>query len=191
MAATLTRAMLADLETGNSAIRFVKQTNILSDTTFDDAETIYTSDGTLNITQAQPTKTEIKVDQLDAAVGVIYETGEFTITGTLPTTAIEAFEYFYTKSANQPTLTTGITASDGVTKFIDATGFNLDGKRIKMTMMVESQSEKTAIVFTNVEMVVNINWGTVKTTPFGLEFTATVLAATANGVPSLVVLKSA
>ena len=190
MAATLTKAMLNDLETGNAIVKIIPQTNTITDTSFNDANTLYTADGTLTITQAQPTKTEIKVDQMDAAVAVVYEAGEFTVSGTLPTTAIEAFEYFYSKSTNQPTLTTGITANDGVTKLTEATGFNLDGKRVNVTMYIESKSGKTAIVFTNVVMIVNINWGTVKTTPFGLEFTGTVLSATAEGVPSFIVLKA-
>lgn len=191
MAATLTESILKDLEMGNASVKLIEQTDTISDTMFDDADKIFTTEGTLQIAQAEATKTEFKIDQKDAAVAVNYESGEFTINGTVPSSAIELFDYFYNKSTIQPTLTTGITAEDGVTKYTQATGYNLDAKRKKVTMLVESQSKKTAIIFVNVELVTSLSWGDVKTTPIGLTFTGTVLAATAAGVPSFVILKSA
>lgn len=191
MAATLTEAILKDIEMGNASVRLVEQTDNITDTTFDDADQIFTTEGTLQIQQAEATKTEFKIDQKDAAVAVNYESGEFTINGTVPSSAIPLFDYFYNKSSNQPALTTGITSVDGSAKYTEAYGYDLDAKRKKVTMLVESQSKKTAIIFTNVEMVTSLNWGEVKTTPIGLTFTGTVLAASGTGVPSFIILKSA
>lgn len=191
MAATLTEDILKDIEMGNACIRLVEQTDTITATTFDGADQIFTTEGTLQITQAEPTKTEFKIDQKDAAVAVNYESGEFTLNGTVPSSAIELFDYFYNQSTTQPTLGTGITSIDGTTKYTSGTGYNLDAKRKKVSLLVESQSKKTAIVFVNVELVTSLNWGEVKTTPIGLTFVGTVLAATASGVPSFIILKSA
>lgn len=190
MAATLTEAMLKDLMVGNAGIRIVEQVGTLTDTTFDDADQIFTTEGTLNIAQGDPTKTEIKIDQSDLAIDTSYTSGEFPITGTVPSSAIPLFDYFYNKSTIQPTLTSGITSVDGTTKYKQASGYNLDNKRKKVTMLVESQSKKTAVVFMNVDMVVSLNWGDVKTNPLGLNFNGTVLKNTTEGQSDFVILKS-
>lgn len=191
MAATLTAEMLKDIEMGNASVRLVEQTDTITDTTFDDADQIFTTEGTLQISQAEATKTEFKIDQRDAAVAVNYESGEFNVNGTVPSSAIPLFDYFYNKSGSQPTLTTGITSVDGATKYTEANGYDLDAKRKKVTMLVESQSKKTAIIFTNVELVTALNWGDVKTTPIGLTFTGTVMASAKDKAPSFIILKSA
>lgn len=190
MAATLTDEILQDLAIGNSSIKIVDQTDTLSDTTFNDADRIFTMEGTLNISQGDPTKTEIKIDQSDLAIDTSYTSGEFTITGTVPASAIPLFDYFYNKSTTQPTITAGITASDGVTKYNTAAAYKLDNKRKKVTMLIESQSHKTAIVFMNVDMIVSVNWNDVKTNPLGLNFTGTVLRNSSEGKGDFVILKS-
>lgn len=58
-------------------------------------------------------------------------------------------------------------------------------------MLVESQSHDSAIVFMNVDLSSVINWGTVKTTPLGLNFKGTVMENPAAGGPAFVVLKAA
>ncbi|WP_459187304.1 hypothetical protein ACGE0T_14340 [Parabacteroides sp. APC149_11_2_Y6] len=190
MAATLTEAILNDLMMGVSSIRMVDQTDSLTDTTFDDADQIFTTEGSLNIAQGDPTKTEIKIDQSDLAIETAYTAGEFPITGTVPSSAIELFDYFFNKSKTQPTLTTGITSIDGTTKYKSASGYSLDNKRKRVTMLIESQSKKTAVVFMNVDMVVSINWGEVKTTPLGLNFSGTVLRNSTDGKSDFIILKA-
>lgn len=190
MAATLTEAILKDLMVGTSSIRIVEQTDTLSDDTFKNADQIFTSEGTLNIAQGDPTKTEIKIDQSDLAIDTAYTSGEFPITGTVPSTAIPLFDYFFNKSISQPALTAGITSIDGVTKYNKAYAYNLDNKRKKVTMLIESQSKQTAVVFMNVDMVVSINWGDVKTTPLGLNFNGTVLRNSTDGKGDFIILKS-
>lgn len=190
MAATLTDEILKDLAIGNSSIKMVEQTDTLTATTFDEADRIFTTEGTLNIAQGDPTKTDVKIDQSDLAIDTSYTAGEFTITGTVPSSAIALFDYFYNKSTSQPTITAGITASDGTTKYNSAAAYNLDNKRKKVTMLLESQSNKTAIVFMNVDMIVSINWNDVKTSPLGLNFTGTVLRNSSEGKGDFVILKS-
>lgn len=190
MAATLTKAILKDLMVGVSSVRLVEQTDVLTDTTFDDADEIFTTEGTLNIAQADPTTNEIRIDQSDTAIDTSYTAGEFPITGTVPSSAIPLFDYFFNKSTTQAVLTTGITSIDGTTKYTKATGYNLDNKRKKVTMLIESQSKKTAVAFMNVDMIVSINWGDVKTNPLGLNFTGTVLGNNTSGQATFHILKS-
>lgn len=190
MAATLTDEILNNLAIGNSSIKLVEQTDTLTDTTFNDADRIFTTEGTLSISQEEPTKTEIKIDQSDLAIDTSYTSGEFTITGTVPSSAIPLFDYFYNKSLTQPSVT-GITAVDGTTKYNVAAAYNLDNKRKKVTMLIESQSKTTAIVFMNVDMIVSVNWNDVKTNPLGLNFTGTVLRNSSEGKGDFVILKSA
>lgn len=189
MAATLTDEILNNLAIGNSSIKLVEQTDTLTDTTFNDADRIFTTEGTLSISQEEPTKTEIKIDQSDLAIDTSYTSGEFTITGTVPSSAIPLFDYFYNKSLTQPSVT-GITAVDGTTKYNVAAAYNLDNKRKKVTMLIESQSKTTAIVFMNVDMIVSVNWNDVKTNPLGLSFTGTVLRNSSEGKGDFVILKS-
>lgn len=190
MAATLTEAMLSDLAVGNACIKLVEQTDTLKDTTFDNADEIFTTEGSLNITQADPTKTNINIDQGEVPIDTAYTAGDFTITGTVPSVAIALFDYFYNPAKTQPSLTSGITGSDGTTKYKTARGYNIDNKRKKCTIFIESESRQTAIVFMNVDIVTVINWGTVKTTPLGLNFTGTVLRNNTEGAPDFVILKS-
>lgn len=190
MAATLTKAMLEDVSVGCACIKLIEQTYDITDTTFDNADEIFTESGTLNVSQADASKTDIKLDQLDQTVKSVYEKGEFTVTGKVPSTAIPLFEYFYSSaSITSPTLTAGITGADGTTKYKTAKGFDISGLRKKVTMFIESESGNTALIFTNVELVPTFTWGDVKTTPIGITFNGTVLAATKDKAPSLIILK--
>lgn len=191
MAGTIDKEALKDLMTGNASFRVVDQVGTLTDNTFDDADQLFTVEGTLAITQAEPTNNDIRIDQSDLPIDTIPTTGEFTIAGTFPSIAIPVMDYFFNKSKIQPTLTTGITGSDGTTKYKDATGYSLDGKRKNVTMMLESKSRKTSIAFMNVTLMAVINWGDVTTSPMGLTLNGTVLTNTTEGQPDIVVLKSA
>lgn len=191
MAATLTRAILNDLEKGQACIKVVTQTDTLTDTTFADADKLFTSKDSFAIVQADPTRTEIKIDQYDETIDTSVELGEFNISGSIPSSAIELFDYFYPVATIQPTLTTGITGDDGVTKYTEAKAYNHEPKEVNVTMFVESQSKKSALVFTHVRMTVAMNHDSVQTNLFTLNFTGTVLKPRTDGAGSFVVLKSA
>lgn len=191
MAATLTRAILNDLEKGQACIKVVTQTDTLTDTTFADADKLFTSKDSFAIAQADPTMTEIKIDQYDETIDTSVELGEFNISGSIPSSAIELFDYFYPVATIQPTLTTGIIGDDGVTKYTEAKAYNHEPKEVNVTMFVESQSKKSALVFTHVRMTVVMNHDSVQTNLFTLNFTGTVLKPRTDGAGSFVVLKSA
>lgn len=189
--ATLTKQIINDLTIGNACIKVINQTNSITDSSFTDADKFFTYADTLSIVQEEMTRTDVKIDQYDETIGGTYESGAYTISGEVPSTAIEAFEYFWDKSTVQPTLTSGITADDGVTKFTSATAFNLNSKKRKATILVESQDHRTAVIFTNVELTAVQNWETVRTEPYTINFSGSIMTPTAEGVGAFIVLKSA
>ena len=73
------------------------------------AEGFYTLKDSVSISQAEPTKSEIKVDQLDAPVYLSYDAGEFTVTGTIPDVSPTVMELLYNK-VTAPYAPAGFTA---------------------------------------------------------------------------------
>lgn len=192
MAATLTKSMLDDLEKGNASFRVIPQTYNITDTSFDDADQFFTIEGTLSISGGEASVTGIKIDQAKSSLKETEEFSDVTISGNIPSTALEVFDFFYDKSIDQPTLTTGITMSDGVTKLTEASGYSLNGKGKDLTILVESDSNKTAIIFTNVRLYAGaVNLSNVKTEPWIVPFSGIAKEATQAKAPSIIVLKSA
>lgn len=188
MAATLTDAQKKDLMTGNAKILLATQSDTLTATTFTDADILYTLKDSLSIVENEPTKTPIQLDQNGGeTVYNVYENGETLITGSAPTAAMEAFDYFYNKAKTQPSVATPITI-DGV-DYNEATAYDLDKKHRKVSMLITSQSKKTAVAFMNVDIFAVFNWSNVNSTPTGLNFTGTALGNGDNG--GMIVLKSA
>lgn len=188
MAATLTDAQKKDLMTGNAKVLLVEQTDILTDTTFADADELYTIKDSLSIVENEPTKTPIQIDQNGGeTIDNVYENGETLITGSAPTAAMEIFDYFYTKSKNQPTMGTGVEI-DGTT-YTKGSAYDLEKRHRKVSMVIISQSRKTAIAFMNVDLFAVFNWSNVNSTPTGVNFTGTVLGNGSNG--GIIVLKTA
>lgn len=189
MAATLTKEMLQDLKKGKTKIKVVSQTYNITDTTFDDADEFYTLEDSLVIEQASPTISGIKVDQLDGSVAETTEFADTTIAGSIPSSAKEVFDFFYEKSTTQPTLTTGITSHNG-TKLTKGDGYNMNPKPKNLTVLLESESGDTAIVFTNVTLFGGISISSVKTTPWSIPFSGTAKEALEEGKPSFIVLRA-
>lgn len=192
MAATLTRAMLDDLRKGNASFKVVPQTYNITDTTFDDADQFFTVEDTLAIGGGDVTINGIKIDQSTANISEYEEFADVTISGSIPSTALEVFDYLFEKSNTQPTLTSGITASDGITKLTEASGYKLNGKGKAVTILIESDSKDTAIIYTNVKLFAGaLNASNVKSTPWAIPFNGLAKEATVDGAPSFIVLKAA
>ncbi len=166
MAATLTESVLQDVMTGIAKIKLVPVGKIIA-TTFDEADEIFTVKDSVNVSQTAPTKNEVKIDQRETAIAVTYESGEFTITGQIPSMAEPLLKYFYNTTATAPIAITGYNAGVGV---------KLDRKSVKAMLYIEAQSGQ-ALIITNCEFVTNIMWDSTSTTPLRLEFTATALTA--------------
>lgn len=186
----LSKEILKNLMLGVFSIRLAEQTDVLTDTTFDNSDEIYTTEGTLNVDQADPSVNELRIDQSDVPIDTSYTAGEYKITGTLPSSAKPVFDYFYEKSSEQPTLTNGITSADGTTKYKKAYGYEIQSKRKKATIMIENQAKDRAIVLMNVDLIASTKWGDVKTSPLGIGISGTVLSNNTKGQPSFVILEN-
>lgn len=129
------------------------------------SEMFYTLKDSMTITQATPTKTEIKVDQKTAAIAVTYESGDFTVEFDIPDIAKEVLELFFTKGDTEYAPTGGT-----------ATAISLDNNIIKKMVSVKFQSGHE-VIFTNAEMVANFDGSSLSTNPLNIHVTLTAKTA--------------
>ena len=163
MAATLTKAVLDKVFIGISKIQLAP-VGTLAATTFDNADEIFTVKDSVSFSQAQPTKTEIKVDQFSAPIAATYEAGEFTITGNIPSVAKEILKYFFNVNATEPANITG---------FSKGTAIDLTNKIVNAMVKITNSTGDMAIVIPRCEFVANLDWSSTSTTPMATMFTAT------------------
>lgn len=190
MAATLDKGILDAIMTGNSSIRMIPRVDAITDTSFDEADEIFTVEGTLSIEQAEPTSNPINLDQTDLPAKTIYTAGEYALSADVPSVATEMLEYFYDPATTQPTLTTGITGADGTTKYKNPKGFFAQPKRKSVTMLLEDRDKQNALVLMNVDLVASQSFTNVKTSAFVIRLTGSVLTNPTAGAPDFVVLKA-
>lgn len=129
-------------------------------------ESFYTTLDSVSISQGEPTKSEIKVDQFDAPVYLTYEAGEFVITGTIPDISTTVASLLYTT-------TTAPYAPSGFT----AVGIKTAEKITKKMWKFDFESGTTVIV-TNGVFVANLNGDNLSTGALSHNFTITANAGT-------------
>lgn len=163
MASTLTKAALDKVFVGISKIQLAP-VGTLAATTFDSADEIYTVKDSVSFSQAQPSKTEIKVDQFSAPIAAIYEAGDFSVTGSIPSIAKEILQYFFkTNAATNPSIT-------GYTK---STAIDLENKIVNAMVKITSADGTMAIVIPRCEFIANFDWSSTSSNAFAVAFTAT------------------
>jgi len=163
MAATLTKAALDKVFVGISKIQLAPVA-ALAATSFDSADEIFTVKDSVSFTQAQPSKTEIKVDQFSAPIAATYESGEFGITGNIPSVAKEILSYFFkTNAATNPTLT----------GFSKSTAVDLENKIINAMVKITNADGSMAIVIPRCEFIANFDWSSTSSNAFAVQFSAT------------------
>lgn len=174
MAATLTSDMKADLGKGSGHVLIVPTFTTLTDTTFDDPDELFTTNGTLAISEAEPTKTTIKLDQGGGEVVTnLYENGDTTIKGTIPFVAGAVYKYFYTQlEGTDVPISTSTVKIHGYTFNVNGC-FTLSKKISNVAMYLESESKNTAVIFTNCELYAVMDTKTVNTALQSFNFTAT------------------
>lgn len=151
MAATLTKAMLDDLHKGNAAISLLPYTAggvNLEALDFSDADQVFTEQDTFTLSPSDPSTNAFKIDQNDETIDFDFEEGDWTINGNIPSFATEVLDYFY----NAGETITNVTGQNG-TKYAGK-GYN-GAKEVEVSVLVESKSEKTAIVLGHVKISVN------------------------------------
>lgn len=161
--ATLTKAALDKIFLGISKIELAPIGNLTA-TTFDSADEIFTVKDSVSFSQAQPSKTEIKVDQFSAPVAATYEAGEFTITGNIPSVAKEILQYFMSVNATAPTNITGFTKGVGI---------DLNNKIVNAQIKITNSAGDMAVVIPRCEFIANLDWSNTSSQAMAVMFTAT------------------
>lgn len=155
---TLSHALLAKLFKGNAAISLLpyKTSGVTwNGLSFSGADQIYTIRDSFQISQADGSTSEIKIDQMDETIDTVTEKGEWTFNGNIPTIAKEILEVFYTagKTISQSNAVVG---QDGTTQY-QGESFFAEPKEVYATMLVENAAKNLAIAFAKVKMTVGLS----------------------------------
>lgn len=157
--ATLTHAMLDDLHIGNAAISLLPYSSggvdITSGLDFSAADQLFTLEGTFNLTSDDPSNTDIKIDQHQEVIDTRVEKGaNWQMSGNIPSQASELLEYFYTSGASIASAK-GIKGAGTDYAYYTGKGFLATPETIEATVLVESESRNTAVLFAHVKLIVS------------------------------------
>ena len=160
--ATLTHAMLDDLHIGNACLSLLAYPagglDITSGVDFSAADKIYTLEGTFNLECDDPSSSDIKIDQHQEVIDVqLDKGGNWRMTGNIPSIAVSLLEYFFregaTIAAGSLASQTGVKGGEGT--YYTGEGFMASPEVIEVSVLAESESKNTAILFPHVKMIVS------------------------------------
>ena len=182
MPATLTHSMLNDLHIGNASLSLLPYTSTGLDMTsgvdFSSADQIYTLEGTFNLECDDPSSTDIKIDQHQEVIDVqIDKSGNWRMTGNIPSIAEALLDYFYPAgSAIEKGTVSAVKGVKGPSSaFYTGKGFKATPDTIEVSVLAESESKNTAILFPHVKMIVSKPKKDDNTNPAYLSFVGFVL----------------
>ena len=172
--ATLTHAMLDDLHIGNACLSILPYNaagvDITSALNFSAADKIYTLEGTFNLECDDPSNTDIRIDQHQEVIDVQYDKGgNWRMTGNIPSVAEALLAYFF----NEGQTTGTITGGEGDT--YTGKGFMATPEVVEVTILAESETKNTAILFPRVKMLVSKPKKDDNANPAYLSFTGFIL----------------
>ena len=172
--ATLTHAMLDDLHIGNACISLKAYTSggvdITQAVSFAAEDKIYTLEGSFNLECDDPSSTDIRIDQHQEVIDVQYDKGgNWRMTGNIPSVAQALLEYFFTSGQATGTITGGESST------YTGKGFMATPEIVEVTVLVESESKNTAILFPHVKMIVSKPKKDDNSNPAYLSFTGFIL----------------
>ena len=184
--ATLTHAMLDDLHIGNACLSLLPYSasgvDITSGLDFSAADQIYTLEGTFNLECDDASSSDIKIDQHQEVIDVqIDKGGNWRMTGNIPSVASALLSYFFTEgaaiAAGTSSNKTGVKGhTDGTSyTYYTGQGFLATPETIEVTVLAESESKNTAILFPHVKMIVSKPKKDDNANPAYLTFTGFVL----------------
>jgi len=138
---------------------------------FSGADEFFTLKDSFQLSKADPTVTEIKIDQMDATIDTSTEDGEWTFTGNIPVIAAAYCDIFFDKGA---TVTSSgvILGQDGTT--YTAQAYFATPKEVYATMMIENQAKNEGIAFARVKITVGVS-NDDSTNPAYLKINGTIL----------------
>lgn len=172
--ATLTHAMLDDLHIGNACISLKAYTSggvdITQTVSFAAEDKIYTLEGSFNLECDDPSSTDIRIDQHQEVIDVQFDKGgNWRMTGNIPSVAQALLEYFFTSGQATGTITGGESTT------YSGKGFLATPEIVEVTVLVESESKNTAILFPHVKMIVSKPKKDDNSNPAYLSFTGFIL----------------
>ncbi len=180
--ATLTHAMLDDLHIGNACLSLLDYSSggvdITSGLDFSAADQIFTLEDTFNLSCDDPSSSDIRIDQHREVIDVaIDKSGNWTMTGNIPTQAVAVFEKFYDAgaaiSAGTVSTPTGVKGAEGT--FYTGKGFMATPNIVEVTILAESETKNTAILFPHVKLIVSKPKKDDNSNPLYLSFTGFIL----------------
>lgn len=180
--ATLTHAMLNDLHIGNASLSLLPYSSagvdITSGLDFSAADQIYTLEGTFNLTSDDPSSNDIRIDQHQEVIDTqIEKGGNWQMTGNIPSVAAELLAYFYdsgaTIAAGTAQAPKGVKGAEGT--FYTGKGFMASPNEVEVTILAESESKNTAILFPHVKLIVSKPKKDDNTNPAYLSFLGYIL----------------
>ena len=180
--ATLTHAMLNDLHIGNASLSLLPYSptgvDITSGLDFSAADQIFTLEGTFNLTSDDPSSNDIRIDQHQEVIDTqIEKGGNWQMTGNIPSVAAELLGYFYdagaTIAAGSVSTPTGVKGAEGT--FYTGKGFMASPNEVEVTILAESESKNTAILFPHVKLIVSKPKKDDNTNPAYLSFLGYIL----------------
>jgi len=151
---------------GITSIKYADKAEIAVGTVW--TETFYTLRDSVSVSQAEPTKAEILVDQLDAPIYLNYTDGDFTVTGTIPNTATAVLALIY-NTTTAPYAPAGYTAQ----------GINTNIKVVNKMWQITFDSGQV-IIITNGDFVANLDGSSLKTNALSHKFTIVAKAGTST-----------
>lgn len=138
---------------------------------FSGADEFFTLKDTFQLSQSDPTVTEIQIDQKEATIDTSTESGEWTFTGNIPVAAIAYCDIFFSQGA---TVTSSglIVGQDGTT--YTAQAYFATPQEVYATVLIENLSATQGIAFARVKMTVGLSIDD-STNPAYLKVSGTIL----------------
>ena len=172
---TWAKTLLATLFKGQShwSLMPYDSTNGVSwaDLSFNGADEFFTLKDSFQLSKADPTTTEIKIDQMDATIDTSTEDGEWTFTGNIPVLAVAYCDIFFDTGATV-TSSNKILGQDG-TQYT-AQAYFATPKEVYVTMMIENQAGTEGIAFARAKITVGVS-NDDSTNPAYLKINGTIL----------------
>lgn len=193
--ATLTKTMLSDMMKGNASISLLACPDsgevTLGSLDFSAADQIFTVKDSFSISEGDPTTENTQIDQMDEIIDSQITEGDYSMTGQVPSNATALFDYFYEAGkaiGSEEGTVTGIKGQgeDGTTYV----GKSYGGKKeVYCSVLVESQSRETAVVFARVRCVLSRPVQENTSTPGYCTFNGYILANLKEGEGNFAVLR--
>ena len=169
---SLTHAMLDDLHIGNASLSLLAYdaagVNIAS-MDFSAGGRLFTLEDTFNLSADDPSSSDIRIDQHREVIDVsIDKGGNWVMTGNIPTQAQAVFDEFYDAG-----IASAVTGADGDS--YTGKGYQATPNVVEVSVLAESETKNTAILFPHVKMVVSRPKKDDNSNPLYLTFTGFIL----------------